>query len=132
MQNNLNRWYDPNVGRWLSEDPSGFTARDTNTYRYVGNEPTARIDPSGLDSITSISPGARAEHEIVIIIGHHVTDAEAAKYPNLRQVTKQLYRIKAATGDPLPQDAFIAVISCNGPSAKYYVDTLFPGQVAEE
>ncbi|GAB6188034.1 RHS repeat-associated core domain-containing protein [Thermopirellula anaerolimosa] len=21
LQNNLNRWYDPAVGRWLSEDP---------------------------------------------------------------------------------------------------------------
>ena len=24
LQNNLNRWYDTRVGRWLSEDPVGF------------------------------------------------------------------------------------------------------------
>ena len=24
LQNNLNRWYDARVGRWLSEDPIGF------------------------------------------------------------------------------------------------------------
>jgi RHS repeat-associated protein len=24
LQNNLNRWYDASVGRWLSEDPIGF------------------------------------------------------------------------------------------------------------
>jgi RHS repeat-associated protein len=49
LQNNLNRWYDPAVGRWLSEDPIGFQAGDANLYRYVENEPTDRIDPWGLD-----------------------------------------------------------------------------------
>jgi len=37
LQNNLNRWYDARVGRWLSEDPTGFAAGDGNLYRYVGN-----------------------------------------------------------------------------------------------
>ena len=37
LQNNLNRWYDARVGRWLSEDPVGFAAGDGNLYRYVGN-----------------------------------------------------------------------------------------------
>ncbi len=32
LQNNLNRWYDPSVGRWLSEDPIGFTGGDGNLY----------------------------------------------------------------------------------------------------
>jgi RHS repeat-associated protein len=48
LQNNLNRWYDSNTGRWLSEDPIGFRAGDANLYRYVGNEPTRYTDPSGL------------------------------------------------------------------------------------
>lgn len=26
LQNHLHRWYDPAVGRWLSEDPLGFAA----------------------------------------------------------------------------------------------------------
>ncbi len=47
LQNNLNRWYDPSVGRWLSEDPSGLTA-GPNPYEYCGNGPTDGIDPSGL------------------------------------------------------------------------------------
>jgi RHS repeat-associated protein len=41
------RWYDPSVGRWLSEDPSGLTA-GPNPYEYVGNAPTDGTDPSGL------------------------------------------------------------------------------------
>jgi RHS repeat-associated protein len=32
------RWYDPTVGRWLSEDVVGF-ADSCNLYRYVGNSP---------------------------------------------------------------------------------------------
>jgi RHS repeat-associated protein len=48
LQNNLHRWYDPRIGRWLSEDPIGFAAGDANLYRYVGNEPTMRTDPAGV------------------------------------------------------------------------------------
>lgn len=47
LQNNLNRWYDPTVGRWISADPIGFMAGDVNLYRYVGNGPVVNIDPTG-------------------------------------------------------------------------------------
>jgi hypothetical protein len=39
--------YDPTIGRWISEDPIGFEAEDPNLYRYVGNDPLNRRDPSG-------------------------------------------------------------------------------------
>jgi RHS repeat-associated protein len=42
------RWYDPQQGRFLSEDPIGFKA-GVNFYAYVGNNPINRIDPSGLN-----------------------------------------------------------------------------------
>jgi RHS repeat-associated protein len=42
------RYYDPSVGQFISQDPIGFSAGDANLYRYVGNSPTNRIDPSGL------------------------------------------------------------------------------------
>ena len=48
IQNNLNRWYDAKVGRWLSKDPISFEGRDANTYRYCGNDPVNRVDPDGL------------------------------------------------------------------------------------
>src|SRR3974377_117430 len=46
-ENNLARWYDPTVGRWLSQDPLGL-GPDANPYRYVGNNPLMHTDPSGL------------------------------------------------------------------------------------
>ena len=49
LQWNRARWYDPQVGRWLADDPIGFAAGDTNLQRYVGNSPTTYVDPSGLE-----------------------------------------------------------------------------------
>ena len=42
------RWYDPAVGRFISQDPIGFEAGDANLYRYVGNAPGDARDPRGL------------------------------------------------------------------------------------
>jgi RHS repeat-associated protein len=41
------RYYDPKIGRFISEDPIGFEARDLNLYRYAANSPLILIDPSG-------------------------------------------------------------------------------------
>ena len=42
------RYYSPHLGRFISEDPSGFAAGDSNLYRYVDNHPTYSTDPTGL------------------------------------------------------------------------------------
>jgi RHS repeat-associated protein len=42
------RYYDPKVGRFISEDSIGFAAGDTNLSRYVFNSPTNYTDPSGM------------------------------------------------------------------------------------
>jgi len=62
------RTYQPTIARWTSadplfymlakagalgaftRDPIGFKAGDPNLYRYVGDKPVSRIDPSGLES----------------------------------------------------------------------------------
>ncbi len=49
--------YSPTLGRFFSTDPIGFAAGDVNLYRYVGNDPLNRTDPSGLDSIPLGIPG---------------------------------------------------------------------------
>jgi RHS repeat-associated protein len=42
------RYYNPTVGRFLSEDPMGFTGGGTNFYAYTGDNPTDFDDPFGL------------------------------------------------------------------------------------
>jgi RHS repeat-associated protein len=42
------RWYDPKLGRFVSEDPIGFAAGDANLSRYVGNSWPNGTDPTGM------------------------------------------------------------------------------------
>ena len=42
------RYYDPNVGRWTSRDPTGLDG-GVNVYQYVEGDPVMGADPSGLD-----------------------------------------------------------------------------------
>ena len=55
LQYNRARYYDPTTGRWTTEDPIGFAGGDTNLYRYAGNNPTNRADPSGTRTIYFIA-----------------------------------------------------------------------------
>jgi RHS repeat-associated protein len=47
LQYNRARFYDSNLGRFISEDPIGFGGGDINLYGYVRNQPTAFRDPTG-------------------------------------------------------------------------------------
>lgn len=53
------RWFDPTVGRWLSEDPSGL-GPDSNPYRYVHNACTIFVDPAGLFPWVAFGAGVAA------------------------------------------------------------------------
>jgi len=41
------RYYDSEIGRFITEDPIGFASGDTNFYAYVGNNPVNFNDPMG-------------------------------------------------------------------------------------
>jgi uncharacterized protein RhaS with RHS repeats len=41
------RYYDPEVGRFISEDPIGFQGGEVNLCAYVGNNPVNLVDPQG-------------------------------------------------------------------------------------
>jgi RHS repeat-associated protein len=47
------RYYDPSIGRFISEDPAGYNA-GMNVYRYVRNNPLLFVDPLGLCNVTRI------------------------------------------------------------------------------
>ena len=46
------------LGRWMSQDPKGFDAGDTNHYRLSWNTPISHVDPLGLDVLVIWSEGA--------------------------------------------------------------------------
>jgi len=55
--------YSPTLGRFITTDPIGFQAGDENLYRFVSNNPTNAVDPSGLSQIdpTKIETQGRSE-----------------------------------------------------------------------
>jgi len=50
------RYYDPEIGRFISEDPLGFGAGDVNFYAFVGNNPVNGNDPMGLEAKVNVYP----------------------------------------------------------------------------
>ncbi len=55
------RYYDPAIGRFISEDPLGWEA-GSNFYIYVGNSPARFVDPFGLSQadVAKIKNGAQS------------------------------------------------------------------------
>ena len=75
------RYYDPQVGRFISEDPIGFDGGDVNLYAYVRNNPVNFIDSTGLawsdipsGVKTAVSGGANT---VVDIAQNGPTEAKA-------------------------------------------------------
>ena len=55
-----NRFYSPDIGRFLQPDPIGFRGDRTNLYRYCRNNPVTRWDPFGLETThPPIQPGGQ-------------------------------------------------------------------------
>ncbi len=69
------RYYDPTVGRFISEDPIGFDG-GMNFYSYVANNPIGFVDPSGL----TLSPAQCAELLRHILVKVEILEEKLAKY----------------------------------------------------
>ena len=52
-----NRFYSPDIGRFLQADPIGFYGDATNLYRYCGNNPLVYVDPLGLFNLGQFLKG---------------------------------------------------------------------------
>jgi len=84
------RYYDPSVGRFISEDPLGFGGGDVNFFAYVLNDPVNWVDPTGnirLPALNALSQKAvrlawQMERQLVATGGRGTrrwTDKEAAQ-----------------------------------------------------
>ncbi|MGN6086109.1 RHS repeat-associated core domain-containing protein [Trinickia sp.] len=49
---NRHRYYDPQIGRYVNQDPIGLLA-GANKYAYADNGPTAAVDPFGLATVAA-------------------------------------------------------------------------------
>ena len=65
------RYYDPQIQRFLGEDPIGFASGNFNWHRYVWNSPVNKNDPTGM-----IPTGSWEEAPHFTDIGFNVKDYE--------------------------------------------------------
>ncbi len=70
------RFYDANLGRFISEDPIGFGGGDVNLYGYVWNNPAGFTDPSGNYPFTNY--GAKTPAELADILDRGLDSAQSA------------------------------------------------------
>jgi RHS repeat-associated protein len=80
-QYNRARWYNPSTARWLTQDPLGFDAGDSNLYRYISNGVTLGIDASGMSAcVTGVTITAKglSGYEDPIQLGNTLSDTRFA------------------------------------------------------
>ena len=53
------RWYDPQLGKFITQDPTSFAGGDSNLSRYVNNGPANATDPTGLAELNVNPDGAK-------------------------------------------------------------------------
>ena len=119
LQNNDNRWYNAITGRWLSQDPSGL-GPDVNPYRYVGNAPMDKVDPTGL----------------VLLSGSvYVSGVQVTLSVDGPETWAGVWAVVVGNGQPRPWSAFqfspVAAGQAGGMTSNvkpgYYQITLRPG-----
>ncbi|OCG76693.1 hypothetical protein A9G42_07435 [Gilliamella sp. Nev6-6] len=66
---NLNRYYDPFTGRYITQDPLGILG-GLNSYQYVNGDPINWIDPLGLIKVENNGFEGIAEKEVTHAVTH--------------------------------------------------------------
>ena len=96
------RYYDPVIGRFISEDSMGFGAGDVNFYQYAGANPINANDPSGhfLQFLPALANVARAAFTVVNATRTASTVTQAAAIGAGTSVAVG-GAIRGATGQPV-------------------------------
>ncbi len=145
LQYNRARYYDSTTGRWISQDPMGFDAGDSNLYRYVLNMPTDIKDPTGLapDGIPDdvlgmllttglpVSPRTNSGLDLNGLAGDMKNQSGSA-IVNLEQPPKMgIQKINPIKGDLYLSVRFLQpgeIIHYYSPFRKTWVDEVTPAQ----
>ena len=79
-----NRFYSPDLGRFLQPDPISFKGDASNLYRYCGNDWANKTDPMGLQEIFLEVPPILLESEVPRpIISDQLLPKEGAEIPRV-------------------------------------------------
>jgi RHS repeat-associated protein len=92
------RWYSPDTGRFISQDPIGFTG-GLNLFSYVGQNPTNYVDPSGLDEVYAqfTNPFPGEYHTNIYVVQANGTTVEFYGNPEFRPNTSSPTALLDAT-----------------------------------
>ncbi len=71
------RYYSPALGRFIAEDPTGFSGGDVDLYAYTGNSPTSLLDPLGLNTQVIVWTGTGTGESA---LGHVSVDINGTSY----------------------------------------------------
>jgi RHS repeat-associated protein len=113
------RYYDGEVGRFISEDPIGFKSGDTNLYAYVGNDAINNIDPSGLASYKTVEAHA--------VVGAGLLEVECCTENN--EGRKHLY-VKICMGAAVEVSGGVGeAFNSDGESCSAPPESLFGGEL---
>jgi len=109
------RWYDSNIGRWLSKDPIGLEG-GLNLYVFCGNNPVNFVDPWGECEEDLYAPPSLSElwDSILFALGEKVPQTERER----RAAMGASLGMMAAMSTPSPNVSFGIPKSTLGPSGK--------------
>ncbi len=97
------RFYDPQIGRWHSQDPVAEDYLSWSPYNYVRNNPILRIDPNGMWDITVHVYNNREQYGYGVAVVTDRNGNEVARY-NVR-VTGQ-HRDRMTTNGDTPTGVY--------------------------